>query len=45
MSIPTEPRHPGERIKTDVFPANMTVTKAAELLDVGRPRALEPTQR
>jgi addiction module HigA family antidote len=37
MNTPTEPRHPGERIKTEVFPPKMTVTKAAELLDVGRP--------
>lgn len=37
MTTPTEPRHPGERIKTEVFPSKMTVTKAAELLDVGRP--------
>lgn len=32
-----EARHPGERIKTEVFPAKMSVTKAAELIGVGRP--------
>lgn len=37
MITSTEPCHPGKRIKTEVFPAKMTVTKAAELLDVGRP--------
>lgn len=29
--------HPGARIKADVFPAGMSVTKAAELIGVGRP--------
>jgi addiction module HigA family antidote len=32
-----EIRHPGERIKADIFPAKMSVTKAAELIGVGRP--------
>ncbi|CAB3791983.1 hypothetical protein LMG28688_03426 [Paraburkholderia caffeinitolerans] len=33
----SEVRHPGERIKTEIFPAKMSVTKAAELIGVGRP--------
>jgi addiction module HigA family antidote len=33
----SEVRHPGERIKADIFPAKMSVTKAAELIGVGRP--------
>ena len=33
----SEVRHPGERIKAEVFPAKMSVTKAAELIGVGRP--------
>ena len=32
-----EPIHPGVRIKAEVFPAKMSVTKAAELIGVGRP--------
>ncbi|MGK5062781.1 HigA family addiction module antitoxin [Janthinobacterium sp. LB3P112] len=31
------PIHPGARIKAEVFPAKMSVTKAAELIGVGRP--------
>lgn len=33
----SEVRHPGERIKTEILPAKMSVTKAAELIGVGRP--------
>ena len=33
----SEVRHPGERIKAEVFPEKMSVTKAAELIGVGRP--------
>lgn len=33
----SEVRHPGERIKAEIFPAKMSVTKAAELIGVGRP--------
>jgi addiction module HigA family antidote len=33
----TKPTHPGARIKAEVFPAKMSVTKAAELIGVGRP--------
>ncbi|WP_194727357.1 HigA family addiction module antitoxin [Noviherbaspirillum malthae] len=32
-----DPIHPGVRIKAEVFPAKMSVTKAAELIGVGRP--------
>lgn len=32
-----EPIHPGARIKAEVFPVKMSVTKAAELIGVGRP--------
>ena len=32
-----EPIHPGEFIKDKVIPADLTVTKAAEILHVGRP--------
>lgn len=32
-----EVRHPGKRIKAEIFPAKMSVTKAAELIGVGRP--------
>lgn len=32
-----EVRHPGEHIKASIFPAKMSVTKAAELIGVGRP--------
>ena len=35
--ITNDPIHPGARIKTEVFPAKMSVTKAAELIGVGRP--------
>lgn len=37
MSTSNEVRHPGERIKAEVIPAKMPVTKAAELIGVGRP--------
>jgi len=33
----SEVSHPGERIKKEVFPSNMSVTKAAGLIGVGRP--------
>jgi addiction module HigA family antidote len=33
----SEVRHPGERIKAEIFPTKMSVTKAAELIGVGRP--------
>lgn len=33
----TDPIHPGARIKAEVFPAKISVTKAAELIGVGRP--------
>ena len=29
--------HPGIRIKNEVIPKGMTVTKAAELMGIGRP--------
>ncbi|MCW2858245.1 MAG: higA, partial [Marmoricola sp.] len=32
-----ETLHPGARIKAEIFPAKMSVTKAAELIGVGRP--------
>ncbi len=32
-----KPIHPGARIKAEVFPTKMSVTKAAELIGVGRP--------
>lgn len=32
-----EPTHPGARIKAEIFPPKMSVTKAAELIGVGRP--------
>lgn len=32
-----DPMHPGAHIKAEVFPAKMSVTKAAELIGVGRP--------
>ena len=37
MTAPLEVLHPGTRIKNEVIPAAMSVTKAAELLGVGRP--------
>lgn len=36
MTIQDVP-HPGLRIKAEVIPAGMTVTKAASLMGVGRP--------
>ena len=33
----SEAPHPGKRIKAEIFPAKMSVTKAAELIGVGRP--------
>ncbi len=36
MSVPDVP-HPGSRIKAEVIPVGMSVTKAAELVGVGRP--------
>ena len=32
-----EPIHPGPYVRQNVIPKNMTVTKAAELLGIGRP--------
>lgn len=32
-----DPPHPGEFIRTEVFPKNLTVTEAAKILDMGRP--------
>ena len=37
MSIPADVPHPGTRIKAEVIPAGMSVTKAAQLMGVGRP--------
>lgn len=37
MNAPTDVPHPGVRIKAEVIPAGMSVTKAAELMGVGRP--------
>src|ERR1041385_6555275 len=37
MSAPIEVPHPGTRIKAEVIPRGMSVTKAAQLIGVGRP--------
>ncbi|WP_157770281.1 helix-turn-helix transcriptional regulator [Methylomonas koyamae] len=37
MSTPTNIPHPGTRIKTEVIPPGMSVTKAAQIIGVGRP--------
>src|SRR5258705_6756226 len=37
MTQPVNVPHPGARIKAEVIPAGMSVTKAAELTGVGRP--------
>jgi len=37
MSAPTDVPHPGKHIKAKVMPLGMTVTKAAQLMGVGRP--------
>src|SRR5690349_549623 len=37
MSTSVDVPHPGTRIKAEVIPAGMSVTKAAELMGVGRP--------
>lgn len=37
MTTSIEVQHPGARIKAEVIPSGMTVTKAAELMGVGRP--------
>lgn len=37
MLIPADPPHPGKRIKAEVIPQGMSVTKAAQLMGVGRP--------
>src|ERR1700730_5671671 len=37
MSIPVDVPHPGTRIKIEVIPPGMSVTKAAQLMGVGRP--------
>ena len=37
MSAPFDIPHPGTRIKAEVIPSGMSVTKAAELIGVGRP--------
>ena len=34
---PSEPEHPGSYVRKQVFPKGMSVTKAASLLEVGRP--------
>src|SRR3954471_22052918 len=37
MSVAAEVPHPGSRIKAEVIPPGMSVTKAAQLMGVGRP--------
>jgi addiction module HigA family antidote len=37
MSAPADVPHPGTRIKAEVIPPGMSVTKAAQLMGVGRP--------
>ena len=37
MSVHSDFQHPGTRIKAEVIPAGISVTKAAELMGVGRP--------
>lgn len=37
MSLSDDLPHPGKRIKAEVIPLGMSVTKAAQLMDVGRP--------
>jgi addiction module HigA family antidote len=37
VTFPPEIPHPGIRIKTEVIPAGMSITKAAQLIGVGRP--------
>lgn len=37
MPITADVPHPGKRIKAEVIPPGMSVTKAAQLMDVGRP--------
>ena len=37
ISMPVDVPHPGTRIKAEVIPPGMSVTKAAQLLGVGRP--------
>jgi addiction module HigA family antidote len=37
MSVLPEVPHPGTRIKAEVIPAGMSVTKAAQIMSVGRP--------
>ena len=37
MVAPTDVPHPGTRIKVEVIPMGMSVTKAAQLMGVGRP--------
>jgi addiction module HigA family antidote len=37
MSAPADVPHPGTRIKAEVIPEGMSVTKAAQLMGVGRP--------
>src|SRR5712691_2302204 len=37
MSALTDVPHPGTRIKAEVIPLGMSVTKAAQLMGIGRP--------
>jgi len=37
MSTPADVPHPGPRIRAEVIPAGMSVTKAAQLMGIGRP--------
>src|SRR3984957_5374854 len=37
MSATADAAHPGNRIKAEVIPPGMSVTKAAQLMGVGRP--------
>jgi addiction module HigA family antidote len=37
MSAPADVPHPGTRIKAEVIPPGMSITKAAQLMGVGRP--------
>ncbi|VVE51245.1 addiction module antidote protein, HigA family [Pandoraea iniqua] len=37
MTLPTDIPHPGTRIRAEIIPQGMSVTKAAQLIGVGRP--------
>ena len=45
MGTPVDVSHPGTRIKAEVIPAGMSITKAAQLMGRRPPRLVELAER